>query len=169
MGLLVYVMSTQPTKVMLETSKGNIVIQLRADKPITAGNFKRLVEKGIYNGTIFHRVIAKFMIQGGDPTGTGFGDDSIPTIRDEIGRNNRNMKGTIAMAKTSEPDSASSQFFINVADNGKMPGFDAMYAVFGEVVEGMDVVDAISKVATNRANNDRPLENITIIKAQVLP
>ena len=162
-------MSSQPTRVMFETSKGNIVIALRADKPITAGNFKRIVEKGTYNGTIFHRVIKNFMIQGGDPTGTGYGDDSIPTIRDEIGRNNRNMRGTIAMAKTCEPDSASSQFFINVVDNGKMPGFDATYAVFGEVVEGMDVVDAISKVPTNRANNDRPLQDVLLIKAQVLP
>lgn len=162
-------MSNQPTRVLLETSKGNIVIQLRMDKPITAGNFKRLVEKGTYNGTIFHRIIANFMVQGGDPTGTGYGDDSIPTIRDEIGRNNRNTRGTIAMAKTSEPDSASSQFFINVVDNGKMPGFDATYTVFGEVVEGMDVVDAISKVPTNKANFDRPKEPVTIIKAQVLP
>jgi peptidylprolyl isomerase len=162
-------MSTQSTKVMLQTSKGNIVIQLRSDKPITAGNFKRLIEKGTYDGTIFHRVIKDFMIQGGDPTGTGYGDDSIPTIPDEIGRNNRNMRGTIAMAKTCEPDSASSQFFINVVDNGRMPGFDATYAVFGEVIEGMDIVDAISKVATNRADNDRPLQNVTIVKAQVLP
>lgn len=162
-------MSVQPTKVLLQTTKGNIVIQLRIDKPITSWNFRRLVEKGTYNNTIFHRVIANFMIQGGDPTGTGYGDDSIPTIRDEIGRNNRNIRGTIAMAKTSEPDSASSQFFINVVDNGRMPGFDATYSVFGEVVEGMDVVDSISKVATNRANNDRPLQNVTIVKAQILP
>jgi peptidylprolyl isomerase len=162
-------MSTQPTKVKLQTSKGNIVIQLRIDKPITAGNFKKLIEKGTYNGTIFHRVIANFMIQGGDPTGTGYGDDSIPTILDEIGCNNRNARGTIAMAKTCDPDSASSQFFINLVDNGRMPGFDPTYAVFGEVVEGMDVVDAISQVATNKANNDRPLQNVKIVKAQVLP
>jgi len=160
--------SVQPAKVVLQTNKGNIVIQLRIDKPITAWNFRRLVEKGIYDNTIFHRVIADFMIQGGDPTGTGYGDDSIPTIRDEIGCNNRNKRGTIAMAKTCEPDSASSQFFINVVDNGRMPGFDATYSVFGEVIDGMVVVDEISKVATDKSNNDRPLQNVTILKASVL-
>ena len=137
---------------------------MRDDKPITTSNFVNLVNQGVYDGTIFHRIIKDFMVQGGSNQSA-----NVATIPDEIGRNNRNMRGTIAMAKTCEPDSASSQFFINVVDNGKMPGFDATYAVFGEVVEGMDVVDAISKVPTNRANNDRPLQDVLLIKAQVLP
>ena len=156
-----------PTRVLLQTSMGNITIKLRDDKPITSGNFLNLTQHGVYDGVILHRVIANFMIQGGDPTGTGFGDPSIATIPDEIGSNNRNVRGTIAMAKTAQPNSASSQFFINVVDNGLNPDFDSTYTVFGNVVEGMDVVDAISKVATDR--NDRPLQNVTIIKAEALP
>ncbi len=156
-----------PTRVRLQTSMGNITIKLREDKPVTSGNFLNLTQMGIYDGVIFHRVIANFMIQGGDPTGTGFGDPSIATIPDEIGSNNRNTRGTIAMAKTAQPNSASSQFFINVVDNGLNAGFDSTYTVFGNVVEGMDVVDAISTVATG--TNDRPIAAITIIKAETLP
>ena len=122
---------------------GNITIQLRDDKPITSGNFKSIVERGLYDNTIFHRVIAGFMIQGGGITST-----SIPAIADEIGSNNRNVRGTIAMAKTDEPNSATSQFFINVADNGPNAvdqagtKFDSVYTEFGTVIQGMDVVDA---------------------------
>jgi cyclophilin family peptidyl-prolyl cis-trans isomerase len=146
---------------------GNITIQLRDDKPTTSGNFRNLTEHGVYDGTIFHRVIDDFMIQGGDPTGTGMGDSSISTIPDEIGSDNRNVRGTIAMAKTSQPNSATSQFFINVVDNGANPGFDSTYTVFGTVLDGMAVVDAISVVPTD--GNDRPLEDITLIRAEVLP
>ena len=114
-------MSKQPasqpeTKVLLHTSMGDITIALRSDMPITTGNFKKLVEKGTFNGTIFHRVIPGFMIQGGDPTGTGYGDPSIPEIKDEFTRTNRNDKGTIAMANAG-PNTGSSQFFINQANN----------------------------------------------------
>jgi peptidylprolyl isomerase len=155
-------------KVLLQTSMGNITVQLRDDKPITSGNFKMLVQEGIYDDTIFHRVIAGFMIQGGDPTGTGQGDPSIGTIPDEIGSNNTNVRGTIAMANTGQPNSASSQFFINVVDNNnRYAEFDSSYTVFGYVINGMDVADAISNVATD--TNDRPLTNVTIIKAEILP
>src|ERR1700690_1021235 len=91
--------SNQPEiKVLLQTSMGDITIALRNDMPITTGNFKKLVQQGKYNGTIFHRVIPGFMIQGGDPTGTGYGDPSIPNIKDEFTNDNHNVRGTIAMA-----------------------------------------------------------------------
>ena len=158
--------SNGPTKVLLQTSMGNITIQLRDDMPITAANFKNLVQEGTYDGTIFHRVIDDFMIQGGDPTGTGFGDPSIPNIEDEFSSNstnNRNKRGTIAMANTGQPNSGSSQFFISVVYNSHL---DNKHPVFGDVIEGMDVVDAISKVATDAS--DKPLQNVTIIKAEIL-
>lgn len=160
------------TRVLLHTSMGDITIALRNDKPITTGNFINLITHGTYNNTIFHRVISGFMIQGGDPTGTGYGDPSIPDIQDEIGTNNYNYNGTIAMANTGAPNSASSQFFINVADNNKIVyqngvTFDGSYTVFGKVTSGMDVVMAISKVATNAS--DKPLEDVTLLGASVLP
>ena len=171
--------STQ-MKVLLETSMGNIKIQLRDDMPITTQNFKNLVQQGVYDGTIFHRVIADFMIQGGDPTGTGYGDPSIPNIQDELSENpenKKNVRGTIAMAKKSDPttgqvipDSGSSQFFINVVNNSN-EDFDANYPVFGEVIEGMDVVDQISRVATDGDppnGTNKPLEDVTLIKAQLI-
>jgi len=127
--------------------------------PVTAGNFKNLVQKGTYNGTIFHRVIAGFMIQGGDPTGTGYGDSSIPNIKDEFTRDNHNVRGTIAMANAG-PNTGSSQFFINLANNSYL---DDKHPVFGTVTSGMDVVDKIAKAKTN--SNDKPRENITIITA----
>jgi peptidylprolyl isomerase len=145
-------------KVMLVTSMGNIMIELRDDMPITTTNFKKLVQQGVYDNTIFHRVIDGFMIQGGDPTGTGYGDPSIPNIQDEFTDNNKNNRGTIAMANTGAPNSGSSQFFINVVDNNYL---DDAHPVFGTVIDGMDVVDAISKVATD--GNDRPLADVTLI------
>ena len=159
--------ATNQTRVLLQTSMGNIVLQFRSDKPITTANFLKLVQQGTYNNTIFHRVMEGFMIQGGDPTGTGYGDSSIPTIADEIGTNNHNYNGTIAMANTGQPNSASSQFFINVMDNNnRYASFDTSYTVFGNVVSGMDVVMAISHVATN--SNDKPLENVTLIGASII-
>jgi peptidylprolyl isomerase len=154
--------SNQPVKVLLQTTMGDITIQLRDDKPITAGNFKNLVEQGRYDGTIFHRVIEGFMIQGGQI------DESIPTIFDEIGDDNHNVKGTVAMAKTSQPNSATSQFFINVVDNSnRYPEFDTTYAVFGSVTEGIDVAEEISRV--QRDANDKPLTDVVLIKAEILP
>jgi peptidylprolyl isomerase len=151
------------TKVLLHTSMGDITIALRNDMPITTGNFKTLVQKGTFNGTIFHRVIPGFMIQGGDPTGTGYGDPSIPEIKDEFTKTNRNDRGTISMANAG-PNTGSSQFFINQANNNFL---DSKHPAFGKVVAGMDVVDAIAKVPTNA--NDKPRVNVTIISASILP
>ena len=166
-------------KVLLTTSMGDILIELRDDMPITTENFKNLVQQGVYDDTIFHRVIADFMIQGGDPTGTGYGDPSIPNIQDELSENpenKKNVRGTIAMAKKSDdtglviPNSGSSQFFINVVNNSNEE-FDGTYPVFGEVIEGMDIVDAISRVPTNGNppnGTNRPIEDVTLIKATVI-
>jgi peptidylprolyl isomerase len=158
--------SPSGNKVLLQTTMGNITIQLRDDRPITTSNFKNLVQKGVYDGTTFHRVIADFMIQGGMNTST-----SVATIPDEIGNGNHNIIGTVAMAKTSQPNSATSQFFINVADNSKIvypdgTTFDGTYTVFGTVTSGMDVVNAISQVATD--SNDKPLTDVTLIKAEII-
>ena len=150
-------------KVLLKTTMGDIVIELRNDMPVTAGNFRKLVQQGVYNGTIFHRVIADFMTQGGDPMGTGQGDPSIPTIPDEFTGNNHNDRGTVAMANSGS-NTGSSQFFINVVNNNYL---DSKHPVFGTVIQGMDVVDAISKVTTD--SNDRPLEEVRIIKAELVP
>ena len=156
--------ANQPeTKILLHTSMGDITIALRKDMPITTGNFKNLVQQGIYNGTIFHRVIPGFMIQGGDPTGTGYGDPSIPDIKDEFTSTNRNDRGTIAMANAG-PNRGSSQFFINQVNNNFL---DLKHPAFGKVISGMDVVDAIAKVATN--SNDKPTKNVTIIDASIVP
>jgi peptidylprolyl isomerase len=150
-------------KVLLQTSMGDITIQLRDDRPITTSNFKSLVQKGVYDGTIFHRVISDFMIQGGDPTGTGYGDPSIPNIQDELDGVNENNRGTIAMANMGDPNTGSSQFFINVVDNNHL---DSMHSVFGTVISGMDVVDEISNVTTNA--NNRPVVEVGIIKAEII-
>ena len=156
-------------RVKLETNHGDIVIELYSDMPITAGNFERLVRAGTYDGVIFHRVISGFMIQGGDPTGTGYGDPKIATIKDEFVPGHSNVRGTISMANAG-PNTGSSQFFINLVDNSfldydKEP-FTSKHPVFGEVVEGMDVVDEISNVAVGAG--DRPVEEVRIIKASVL-
>lgn len=148
------------TKVLLTTNMGNIVIELRNDMPITTENFKNLTQYGIYDNTIFHRVIVDFMIQGGDPTGTGYGDPSIPNIPDEFSTDNHNNRGTISMANAG-PNTGSSQFFINVVDNNYL---DSKHPVFGRVIEGMDVVDAISLVPVN---NEKPIEEVVIIKVEI--
>lgn len=151
------------SKVRLTTSMGNITIQLRTDKPITTTNFLNLTTHGLYDNTIFHRVVAGFMIQGG-----GIQNATIPNIADEIGSNNHNYNSTIAMANTGNANSANSQFFINVADNKNLYGtFDKSFTVFGRVIDGMNVVMAISRVATD--TNDRPTQDVTLIKAEVLP
>jgi len=150
------------TKIKLETNRGDIIIEMASDMPITTGNFIGLVEDGTYDGVIFHRVIPGFMVQGGDPTGTGFGDSKIPKIKDEFTDNNRNIRGSIAMANAG-PDTGSSQFFINLVDNSFL---DDKHPVFGNVVEGMSVVESIAAVKT--LPGDRPIEEIKIIKASVL-
>jgi len=148
---------------------GNITIALNPAMPITAGNFETLVKKGYYNGVIFHRVINGFMIQGGDPTGSGRGGPGY-TIQDEYTSHNKNSRGAIAMANTGQPNSGGSQFFINLADNSALQEgqFDKKYPVFGTVIEGMDVVDAIGKVQTSGYPTDRPLQNITIIRSVMI-
>jgi len=150
-------------KVLLETNKGNIVIQLYSDMPITAGNFEKLVDNGFYDGVIFHRIIDGFMIQGGDPTGTGTGELGY-VIKDEFSHKggNKNNRGTISMANAG-PNTGGSQFFINLKDNNFL---DSKHPAFGEVVEGMDIVDAIAKVETN--SNDRPISDVVIIKASIM-
>ena len=150
------------SKVLLHTSMGDITIELYDDMPITTGNFKKLVEQGVYDGTIFHRVKDDFMIQGGDPTGTGYGDPSIPTIEDEFTDHNQNDRGTIAMANAG-PNTGSSQFFINLVNNNRL---DDKHPVFGKVIAGMDVVDRIGRVETDE--NDRPLQEVKIITAELL-
>ncbi len=162
---------TPPTRVLLETSMGNITIELYNDMPITTGNFVNLTERGVYDNTIFHRVVSGFVIQGGDPTGTGQGDPTIPAIRDELPNKHSNVIGAVAMAKMSSstgsviPNSASSQFFINLVDNSAT--LDSDYPVFGKVVAGMEAVAAIATVQVD-TSNDRPLEPVTLIKATVL-
>jgi peptidylprolyl isomerase len=147
-------------KVLVETNYGNFVIELYDDMPITTNNFKNLIKKGKYNGVIFHRIIDGFMIQGGDPTGTGYGDSSIPNIKDEFSHKggNKNNRGTISMANAG-PNTGSSQFFINLVNNNFL---DGKHPTFGEVIEGMDVVDKIAKVQTN--SQDKPLKDVVIKK-----
>ncbi|HMK16200.1 MAG TPA: peptidylprolyl isomerase [Methanomicrobiales archaeon] len=147
--------------VRLETTMGNITIELRPDMPITAGNFEKLVRQGYYNGVIFHRVIDGFMIQGGDPTGTGRGGPGY-AIPDEFTRTNRNDRGTISMANAG-PNTGGSQFFINLVNNNFL---DTKHPVFGKVVEGMDIVDKIGKVKTD--SNDRPITPVKILNATVV-
>jgi cyclophilin family peptidyl-prolyl cis-trans isomerase len=152
---------------------GDLVIQMRDDKPITTANFVKLVNEGYYNDTIFQRVLAGFMIQGGE------GKTTVPTIQDEIGNDNVNSNMTIAMANTGAPNSASSQFFINVADNSKItysdgPTFDGSYTVFGQVIYGQNTVMAISQVhveANPAYNNEvsEPVTPVTLIGAVVMP
>ena len=151
-------------KVLLKTNMGDITIELYDDMPITTSNFEDLVEKGTYDGVIFHRVIAGFMIQGGDPTGTGYGDPTIPSIKDEFTHagGNRNDRGTISMANAG-PNTGSSQFFINLVDNNFL---DSKHPAFGKVIDGMDVVDKIGKVQTGPG--DRPIEEVKIIKAEMI-
>ncbi len=156
-------MGKNNVRVKLETSKGEIVIELYSEMPVTAGNFEKLVGKGFYDGVIFHRVIDGFMIQGGDPTGTGSGGPGY-NIKDEFTKTgiDKNNRGTISMANAG-PNTGGSQFFINLVDNNFL---DGKHPVFGKVVEGMEVVDAIAKVQTD--GSDRPVEEVKIIKASVL-
>ena len=153
--------ASQAKMVRLETTMGNITIELRPDMPVTAGNFEKLVKQGFYDNTIFHRVIDGFMIQGGDPKGTGMGGPGY-TIPDEFTPTNRNVRGTIAMANAG-PNTGGSQFFINLVNNEFL---NSKHPVFGSVVQGMDVVDRIAKVKTD--SNDKPVTPVKITKATVL-
>ena len=148
-------------KVLLQTTMGDITIELDKNMPITASNFEKLVKEGFYDGVIFHRVIDGFMIQGGDPTGTGMGNPGY-NIKDEFTKNNKNNRGTISMANAG-PNTGGSQFFINLVNNNFL---DTKHPVFGKVIQGMDVVDKIGKVETDA--NDKPLNEVKIITAKVL-
>ena len=162
--------------ITLKTSKGYIVIETYADKaPITVKNFASYVDSGFFNGTIFHRVIDDFMIQGGGfEPGMGQKDTRDP-IKNEASNGLANNRGTIAMARTMDPHSATAQFFINVTDNDFLnfrsetpDGFG--YCVFGRVFDGMDVVDAIKAVSTTSrgGHSDVPVDDVIIQNASVI-
>jgi peptidyl-prolyl cis-trans isomerase A (cyclophilin A) len=160
-----------PTEVaVLEMTMGNIEIELdRAKAPETVENFAKYVKDGFFDGTIFHRVIPGFMIQGGGHLSDGSQKRTRGPVKLEAKNGLKNLAGTIAMARTMEPNSATSQFFINVADNGSlnpMPG-SAGYTVFGAVVSGMDVVKKIECVRTGSRgpNQDWPLADVVIKRA----
>ena len=158
--------------VVIETSKGVVEVELNNEKaPVTVDNFLRYVKEGHYDGTVFHRVIPGFMIQGGGFTQAGTEKPTHGPIKLESANGLNNEIGTLAMARTSIPDSATSQFFINVANNGFLnyaPGNDG-YAVFGRVTKGMDVVNSIASVKTSTRGpyGDWPVEDVVIKKAYV--
>ena len=162
--------------VTMETTKGDITLELDAGKaPETVANFVAYAKAGHYDGTIFHRVIPGFMIQGGGFTADMKQKDTNPPIRNEADNGLKNSTGTIAMARTSDPHSATAQFFINVKDNTfldyKSPTPQGWgYAVFGKVTDGMDTVTAIEKVATGskHGHQDVPLTEVVINKVTVV-
>lgn len=159
--------ATNP-RVVIATSEGDITLQLFADKaPLTVANFLGYVDSGFYNGTIFHRVIPDFMIQGGGFTVDMTEKDTRPPVENESKNRLHNTRGTIAMARTSDPDSATSQFFINQRNNLRLdwtPGRPG-YTVFGEVILGMDVVDFITTAPTGeRAGHSGVPETPVVIK-----
>jgi peptidyl-prolyl cis-trans isomerase B (cyclophilin B) len=162
----------EKTMILMKTTKGDIKLELDSEKaPKTVANFLKYVESGHYSGTIFHRVIGNFMIQGGGHTANMAQKKAPHTVENEANNGLKNVRGSIAMARTSDPHSAGAQFFINVVDNGfldfKAPTQQGWgYCVFGKVVEGMDVVDAIRAVPT--APGDVPKETITITEVTVI-
>jgi cyclophilin family peptidyl-prolyl cis-trans isomerase len=166
--------ATAVVKIKLETSKGDIELELDGEKaPISVANFVKYVKSGHYTDTIFHRVIPGFMVQAGNFKANMEEKMNEAPIKNESQNGLKNARGTIAMARTSVPDSATSQFFINVNDNANLdyPSFDGVgYAVFGKVTKGMDVVDAIVAVPTTQKgpHGDVPVEPITIKSAKVV-
>ena len=162
-------------RVKFETTMGDIVVELdRRRAPITVNNFLRYVDKRAYEDTIFHRIVPGFVVQGGGYTADFNGKSNFPDIFNESGNGLTNDLHTIAMARQNDPHTANRQFFFNVNDNSSLnPGRDWGYAVFGVIVEGEDVVDAMSEVETEyslRLNaNNVPIEPIIIKKVTVLP
>ncbi len=163
-------------KVILTTSLGKIIVQLNTGKaPVSSANFLTYVNEGFYNGTIFHRVIKGFMAQGGG-FDTSFNQKSNHTpIKNEADNGLANKRGTLAMARTNDPNSATAQFFINYKDNTFLDHTSPTpsgwgYAVFGEVVEGMDIVDKMAEQPTGNRNGhqDVPKTDIVIEKAEVV-
>ncbi len=163
-------------KVLFETNKGNITVELNTEKaPKTCANFIDYVNSGHYNGTIFHRVIKKFMIQGGGMNAQMEERKTNAPIQNEANNSLENKIGTIAMARTSDPHSASAQFFINAANNDFLNFTSPTpngwgYTVFGEVVEGLDIVKNIEEVKTGRNgyHQDVPAEPVVINKASII-
>jgi len=161
--------------IKLNTNKGTIILELDAEKaPATAANFMQYAKDGFYDGTIFHRVISGFMIQGGGMEPGMKEKATRDNIKNEAENGLTNDRGTIAMARTPDPHSASSQFFINLKDNNflNFTSADAQgfgYCVFGKVVEGMDIVDEIEKVATGSAggHQDVPTEDVVIESVEI--
>ena len=166
----------KPTHVLLKTSEGDITLELDGDKaPRTVANFVAYVKSGHYDGTVFHRVIKGFMIQGGGYSGPNFTEkDTRESIANESKNGLSNVRGSIAMARTSAPHSASAQFFINHSNNDFLNAGargEWGYAVFGKVTKGMEVVDKIANTPTGRLppfGQDVPLTAITILKASVV-
>jgi peptidyl-prolyl cis-trans isomerase A (cyclophilin A) len=157
-------------KVRLATSAGEIVLQLEPEKaPVTVANFIGYVRSGHYNGTVFHRVIDGFMIQGGGMDAQMREKPTQAPIKLEAGKGLSNVRGALAMARTGNPDSATAQFFINVADNPRLDTHGGGYAVFGRVIEGMDVVDRIKALPTQARgpHQNVPVTPVTINRATV--
>ncbi|MCW0220619.1 MAG: peptidylprolyl isomerase [Prosthecobacter sp.] len=167
------VSETKPVKIVMETNKGSIEIELDAAKaPGSVANFVKYVKKGHYDGLIFHRVIPEFMIQGGGFSADMKQKETEAPIQNEAKNGLKNVRGSLAMARTPNPHSASSQFFINLKDNSFLdyPGQDGWgYCVFGKVTKGMEVVDQIAAVPTTvkAGMRDVPAEPVTIISAKV--
>ncbi|MGH7223430.1 MAG: peptidylprolyl isomerase [Gemmataceae bacterium] len=157
------------TFVVLETSLGSIKLELDADKaPVTVANFLSYVDDEFYDGTIFHRVIPTFMIQGGGFEPGLKQKKTKAAIKNEAPNGLSNARGTIAMARTNDLHSATSQFFVNVGENGGLDDRRSPYCVFGKVVEGMEVVDKIKAVATGRRgpHDDVPTQDVVIVSAR---
>jgi peptidyl-prolyl cis-trans isomerase B (cyclophilin B) len=157
------------TFVTLETSLGSVKLELDdAKAPVTVANFLSYVDDGFYDGTIFHRIIPNFMIQGGGFEPGLKQKKTKPAIKNEAPNGLSNMRGTVAMARTNDLNSATAQFFINVVDNRGLDDRRSPYCVFGKVVEGMDVVDKIKAVATGRCgpHENVPTQDVTIVSAR---
>jgi peptidyl-prolyl cis-trans isomerase B (cyclophilin B) len=161
------------TPVVIETSLGNLNVELDGDKaPLTVANFLAYVDDGFYDGTIFHRVIPNFMVQGGGFEPGMRQKKTKPTIVNESSNGLQNKRGTLAMARTNAPNSATSQFFINVKDNGFLDKSQAQdgvgYCVFGRVTEGLDVLDKIKAVPTGDrgGHGDVPTKDVVILSVR---
>lgn len=158
--------------ITIETSHGDIVVELFEESaPVSCANFRKYAEDGFFDDTVFHRVIPNFMIQGGGMSADLSRKETRAPIKNEAGNDEKNLRGTLAMARTSEVNSATSQFFVNLKDNAFLDhsARDFGYAVFGRVTDGMDVVDAIAKVPTGRksGHDDVPIEPVIIKKVHV--
>jgi len=167
-------MDIGPKKVKLETNMGEMVIELNEEAaPVTVKNFLQYAEEGFYDGTIFHRVIPEFMIQGGGFTAEMAKKETHAPIVNEAGNGLKNERGTTAMARTSDPDSATAQFFVNHTSNDFLNYVDDNnpgYAVFGKVIEGMETTDKIAAVKTSKQKgmDDVPVEPVVIKSAKVI-